>query len=164
VAALVAPIPADIGAALAAAVRRTQRLVDDPAGAVWYGVRRILAFALMIRSGIPAAEIESYLHARMWLTDAARLLGSTPEALAAELVDTMLSSGGVGLRDNRPHAAAEHTPVAADSIVYVRPMGMFEVVRLTSNVDRPRVVRRALRPAFPGRFATLRGEIVTTSG
>jgi len=74
------PIPADPGAALGAAVRRAQRLVDDPGGAVWYGIRRILAFALMIRGGVAADDIEPYLHARMWLTDAARLLGRTPHA------------------------------------------------------------------------------------
>jgi glyoxylase-like metal-dependent hydrolase (beta-lactamase superfamily II) len=110
------PIPADAGAALATAVRRAQRLVDDPAGAVWYGARRILAFALMIREGIPVHLIEPYLHARAWLTDAARLLGRTPEALAAELVDAMLRSGAVVLRDDRLYAAAEHTPVAAESL------------------------------------------------
>jgi glyoxylase-like metal-dependent hydrolase (beta-lactamase superfamily II) len=107
------PLPADPGAAFATALRRAQRLVDDPAGAVWYGARRIFAFALMIRSGIPVDEVEPYLHARAWLTDAAGLLGSTPEALAAELVDTMSRSGAVVLRDGRLHAAAEHTPVAA---------------------------------------------------
>ncbi|MER5183852.1 MBL fold metallo-hydrolase [Streptomyces sp. NPDC002896] len=110
------PLPADPGAAFAAALRRAQRLVDDPAGAVWYGARRIFAFALMIRDGIPADEVEPYLHARAWLTDAARLLGRTPEALAAELVDTMLRSGAVVLRDGRLHAAAEHTPVTAESL------------------------------------------------
>jgi glyoxylase-like metal-dependent hydrolase (beta-lactamase superfamily II) len=110
------PIPADTGAALATAVRRAQRLVDDPAGAVWYGTRRILAFALMIRSGIPVGEIEPYLHARAWLSDAARLLDRTPEALATELVDTMLRSGAVVVRDERLHAAAEHTPVAAEQL------------------------------------------------
>jgi glyoxylase-like metal-dependent hydrolase (beta-lactamase superfamily II) len=110
------PIPADSGAALAAAVRRAQRLADDPAGAVWYGIRRILAFALMIRGGIPAAHIEPYLHAREWLTDAARLLGSTPEALAPELVDTMLRSGAIVLRDGSFRAAAEHTPAPANTL------------------------------------------------
>ena len=110
------PIPADPGAALATAVRRAQRLVDDPAGAVWYGARRILAFALMIHGGIPTDEIESYLHARAWLTDAAQLLGSTPEALAAELVDTMLRSGAVAIRDQHLHATADHTPVAANTL------------------------------------------------
>lgn len=110
------PMPADPGAAFATALGRAQRLVDDPAGAVWYGARRIFAFALMIRDGIPAEEIEPYLRARAWITDAARLLGRTPEVLATELVDTMLSSGAIILRDNRLHAAAEHTPVAAESL------------------------------------------------
>ena len=110
------PIPADPGAALGAAVRRAQRLVDDPGGAVWYGIRRILAFALMIRGGIAADDIEPYLHARLWLTDAARLLGTTPHALSAELVDTMTRSGAVVLRGGKLFAAAEHTPVAAESL------------------------------------------------
>lgn len=110
------PIPADPAASFAAALRRTQRLVDDPGGAVWYGARRVFAFALMIRDGIPAAEVEPYLHARAWLTDAARLLGRTPEALAAELVETMLHSGAIVLRDGRLRAAAEHTHVAAESL------------------------------------------------
>ncbi|MET9810860.1 MBL fold metallo-hydrolase [Streptomyces halstedii] len=106
------PIPADPAAAFAAALRRAQRLVDDPAGAVWYGARRIFAFALMIRDGIPAEEVDPYLHARAWLTDAARLLNVTPEVLAAELVTTMLGSGAIVMRDGRLHAAADHTPVA----------------------------------------------------
>ncbi|MFD0071248.1 MBL fold metallo-hydrolase [Streptomyces sp. NPDC127166] len=110
------PVPADTGAAFAAALRRGRRLVDDPDGAVWYGVRRIFAFALMIRDGIPADEVEPYLHARAWLTDAARLLRLTPEALATELVTSMLSGGGIVLRDGRLHAAAGHTPVAADAL------------------------------------------------
>jgi len=110
------PIPADPGAAFAAALRRAQRLVDDPGGAVWYGARRIFAFALMIRDGIPADAVQPYLLARAWLTDAARLLQTTPEALAAELVDTMLRGGTIVLRDRRLHAAAEHTPVTAASL------------------------------------------------
>jgi hypothetical protein len=109
-------MPADPGAAFATALGRAQRLVDDPAGAVWYGARRIFAFALMIRDGIPADEIEPYLHARAWMTDAARLLGRTPAALATELVGTMLSSGAIILRDSRLHAAAEHAPVAVKSL------------------------------------------------
>ena len=72
------PMPADPVTACDTALRRAQRLVDDPAGAVWYGARRILAFALMIRGGIPVEEIEAYLHDRAWLADAARLLDLTP--------------------------------------------------------------------------------------
>ena len=110
------PIPADPGAAFATALGRAQRLVDDPAGAVWLGARRIFAFALMIRGGIPVDEVESYLLARGWLTDAARLLDRTPQALAAELVETMVRSGAIVLRDKRVHAAAEHTPVAGRAL------------------------------------------------
>ncbi|MGW6057372.1 MBL fold metallo-hydrolase [Streptomyces sp. NPDC055189] len=110
------PVPADPGEAFDTAFRRARRLVEDPAGAVWYGARRIFAFALMIRGGMPAGEVESYLLARAWLTDAARLLARTPEALAAELVDTMLRKRAVVLREGRLHAAAEHTPVTAESM------------------------------------------------
>ncbi|MFC8267529.1 MBL fold metallo-hydrolase [Streptomyces cinereoruber] len=110
------PVPADPAAAFAAALRRAQRLVDDPAGAVWYGARRIFAFALMIRDGIPAGEVEPYLLARAWLTDAARLLGLAPEALAGELVTSMLGSGAVVLRDGRLRAGAPHTPAPAGSL------------------------------------------------
>jgi hypothetical protein len=52
---------------------RAQRLVDDPQGAVWYGARRIFAFALMIRDGLTTAEVEPYLHARAWVIDAATI-------------------------------------------------------------------------------------------
>ncbi len=110
------PVPADTSAALAAALRRAQRLVDDPDGAVWYGVRRVFAFALMIRGGIPAAQVELYLHQRAWLTDAARLLGQAPEDLAAELVASMLRGGSIAVRDGRIHAAAEHAPVTPESL------------------------------------------------
>jgi hydroxyacylglutathione hydrolase len=110
------PIPADPDAAFTTALRRAQDLVDDPDGMVWHAARRIFAFAVMIRDGIPIDEVEPYLHAREWLRDAARLLGTTPEALAAELIDTMLRSGAITLRDKRLHAAAEHTPVAPESL------------------------------------------------
>lgn len=105
------PIPPDTRAALATATRRTQRLADDPDGAVWYGARRILAFALMIRDGIPTPSIDTYLLERAWLHDAARLLRRPPDVLANELVTTMLASGTIVTRDGRLHAAAESTPV-----------------------------------------------------
>ena len=109
------PIPADTDGALASARRRGQRHVDDPDGAVRYGARRIFVFALMIRGGIPADEVEPYLHARAWLTNAARLC-LTPEALAAELVETMIRGGAVVARNNRLHAAAEHIPVTPGTL------------------------------------------------
>jgi len=47
-------------------------------GAVWYGARRIRAYALMIRAGIPIGALQPYLRQRAWLIDAARLLRRTP--------------------------------------------------------------------------------------
>lgn len=110
------PVPADAGAAFDAAIPRAQRLVDDPDGAVWYGARRIVAFALMIRDGIPTEEVEPYLHARTWFTQAAQLLARTPEGLAAELVESMLASGTLVIREGRVHAAADHTRVPPDAL------------------------------------------------
>jgi hypothetical protein len=115
------PIPAEPEAAFAAALRPAQRLVDDPAEAAWYAARRIFAFALMIRNGIPTDELEPYLHARAWLTDAARLLNRTPESLATELVKAMLNSGAITVRDQRLHATAEHSPVAAETLQVPSP-------------------------------------------
>ncbi|MFC0437633.1 MBL fold metallo-hydrolase [Kutzneria buriramensis] len=107
-------IPNDTGSALADAVRRAQRLVDDPDGAVWYGARRIFAYALMIRGGIPVDDVEPYLLARAWFADASRLLRR--EDLAAELVSSMLRAGSIVARDGRLRAAAEHTPVDAAAL------------------------------------------------
>jgi glyoxylase-like metal-dependent hydrolase (beta-lactamase superfamily II) len=113
------PIPADTRAALATAVRRTHRLVDDPDGAVWYGARRIFAYALMIHGGIPVDGLEGYLLDRGWLTDAARLLRRDPAELATEMVEGMLRSGAVVSRDGRIHAAADHAPVDAAGLAAV---------------------------------------------
>ena len=81
-----------------------------------YAARRIFAYALMIRGGIAAAQIEPYLHQRAWLTDAARLLDRAPDALAAELVESMLRSGSIVVRQGRIHANAKHTPVTPGSL------------------------------------------------
>jgi glyoxylase-like metal-dependent hydrolase (beta-lactamase superfamily II) len=131
------PIPADTGAALATALRRAQRLVDDPDGAVWYGARRIFAYALMIHSGMPADDVEAYLHQRTWLTDAARLLGRTPEALATELVDGMLRGGAIVRSDGRIHAAAEHTPVAPQTLQVPYPRAWPQKAQSLPTAEQP---------------------------
>jgi len=131
------PILTDPDAAFGTALRRAQRLVDDPEGMVWHAVRRIFGFALMIRDGIPSDEAEPYLHARVWLTDAARLLDTTPEALAAELIETMLRSGAITLRDKRLHATAEHTTVAAESLKVPFPRGWPPATPTTTQAAEP---------------------------
>lgn len=105
------PVPVDTGAALDKAVQRARRLADDPQGAVWYGARRIFAYALMIRDGIRTAQVEEYLLERAWLQDAAHQLDRHPQDLAVELIEGMVSSGALVTRDGRLCAAAEHTAV-----------------------------------------------------
>ena len=108
------PIPPDPQAALAAWLRRIRRLAQDPAGAVRYGARRILAFALMIHNGIPVTDVDGYLRNRPWVIDADRLLHTTPEEFAHGLIDSMLTSGAITIRDGRLHATADHSPVPPD--------------------------------------------------
>ena len=78
--------------------------------------RPFFAYALMIRGGIPTAQIERYLPQRAWLTDAARLLDRAPDALAAELVESMLRNGSIVVRQGRLHADAKHAPVPPGSL------------------------------------------------
>lgn len=110
------PIPADPAATFDEALRRVRRLADDPDQAVWYAARRIFGFALMIRGGIRADEVEPYLHAQVWFADAARLLRRDTETLAEELIATMLGRGAIVGRDRRLHAAAEHTAVDPETV------------------------------------------------
>lgn len=110
------PIPADPAATFDEALRRVRRLADDPDRAVWYAARRIFGFALMIRGGIRADEVEPYLHAQVWFADAARLLRRDTETLAEELIATMLHRGAIVGRGRRLHAAAEHTAVDPETV------------------------------------------------
>lgn len=110
------PVPADTGTALAKALQRAQRLVGDPGGAVWYGARRVFAYALMIRDGLPTAAVEPYLLERAWLQDAARQLDLAPEVLVEEMVGGMTRSGAVVVADGRLRAAASHTYVEPETM------------------------------------------------
>jgi len=50
------------------------------------------------------------------LADAARLLSTTPEDFAADLLETMLGSGAIQIQDGRLRAAAEHSHVPAEAL------------------------------------------------
>jgi len=50
------------------------------------------------------------------LADAARLLSTTPEDFAADLLETMLGSGAIQIQDGRLHAAAEHSRVPPQAL------------------------------------------------
>lgn len=115
------PLPVDTGAALDKALQRAQRLVDDPQGAVWYGARRIFAYALMIRDGVPVGGVEGYLLDRAWLRDAARQLDRDPQDCVGELVEGMVGSGAVVVHGGRLRAAAEHSAVRPEALTQPWP-------------------------------------------
>jgi glyoxylase-like metal-dependent hydrolase (beta-lactamase superfamily II) len=115
------PIPLDPEAAFAGALRRTQRFVDDPASAIWYGARRVLGYQLMIHGGLPYDGVEPYLITCPWVVDAARFLQQSVEAFAADLVAEMIRAGSILAGNGRLLAAAEHTPVTPESIDVPRP-------------------------------------------
>jgi glyoxylase-like metal-dependent hydrolase (beta-lactamase superfamily II) len=96
------PAITDPPAALAAAHARYERMRADPQRAAWHACKRILAFALMIHDGIPVGEIDGYLTGRPWLADHARaVLGTTSEALAADLLAEMRRAGAVDEQGGR---------------------------------------------------------------
>ncbi|MDO5498480.1 MAG: MBL fold metallo-hydrolase [Propionibacteriaceae bacterium] len=117
------PIPTDTAATLALAVRRTQRLVDDPLGALWYGARRIFGFALMIHGGIGHDEVMGYLLARSWLNDAAGLLDRSPEDFADDLIRSMLEAGAAVSKAGRIDAAIDYAPVDPAALPTTFPRG-----------------------------------------
>lgn len=97
--------------ALDTAIRRLERQRADLELAVHYGAKRILAFALMIRGGMGAGELDDYLAERSWVRDAARTLETTAEGFTRGLVDSMLTAGALTVHNGVIRAAAPSTPV-----------------------------------------------------
>jgi glyoxylase-like metal-dependent hydrolase (beta-lactamase superfamily II) len=127
------PIPTNTVECLFHARRRARRLVDDYDGALWYFARRVFSYQLMLRDGMPLADVEPYLRVRPWLVDAARLLRRERDSFIEELVDSMLRSGAMYLSDGRLNTATEYTPVSA---------GVFDL-RPPAEWPPPRQFRRA---------------------
>lgn len=92
---------------IAKAIQRLERQRASIGHTVTYGAKRILAFALMIRDGMTPADLDGYLHNRIWAKDAARTLSTTVEDFARTLVDSMLTSGALILAHGTVRAAAE---------------------------------------------------------
>lgn len=105
------PLVTDPGAAVEKAIKRLQRQRADLDVAVDYGAKRILAFALMIRGGMTPDALDAYLATRAWAARASATVGQRVEDFARDLVDAMLASGALVLRNGTVRAAADSTPV-----------------------------------------------------
>lgn len=101
------------------AIQRLERQRDHVDLAVDYGAKRILGFALMIRDGMPLADLDDYLHRRPWVRDAAKIVDASVEEFIRNLVDSMLTSGAIVLDHGIVRAAAEHE--RADLAVFDLP-------------------------------------------
>ncbi len=77
----------------------------------------------MIYDGIPAEDLDQYLRARAWFTDAAQLLRLSQDDLASELVRSMTSSSAIVITDGKVRAAALHTPVDQRTLNIPYPKG-----------------------------------------
>lgn len=101
---------ADPPAAIAAARERLEGMRADPAKAARHACRRILAFALMVHDGLPLDGLMERLAGSEWLTAHAReVFGTTPEALAADVVARLERAGAVERAGGRLWCRTPHT-------------------------------------------------------
>ncbi|WP_250282368.1 MULTISPECIES: hypothetical protein [unclassified Frankia] len=103
----------DPPATFAAAHARYERMRADPQRAGWHACKRIFAFALMIRDGIPLDDVDIYLTRQPWLVDhASKVFDTDAETLAADLLAEMRRTGAVEERGGRLRARTPHRPPA----------------------------------------------------
>lgn len=105
------PLIDDPAAAIDTAISRMERQRADLDMAVLYGAKRVLAYALMIRDGMPVADLDAYLHERAWVHDAAGTLDTSVDDFVRSLVDSMVTGGAITVSEGRASAAAPATPV-----------------------------------------------------
>jgi hydroxyacylglutathione hydrolase len=104
------PAIAEPASALAAARRRYESWLTDPAKAGWHAAKRIFAYALMLKDGLPVEEVVPYLLGTGWFPDYSQsLLGRPPAELAPTLLEEMLRSGGVAEREGRLFPVTPYT-------------------------------------------------------
>ncbi len=100
----------DPPAVFAAAHTRYERMRADPQRAGWHACKRIFAFALMIRDGIPLDDVDTYLTRQPWLVDhASKVFDTDAETLAADLLAQMRRTRAVEERGGRLHVRTPTT-------------------------------------------------------
>lgn len=100
----------DPPAAFAAALRRYDTWLDDPGRAAWHACKRILAFRLMLTSGINRAALADYLLGCPWFVAYSRhAFDSEPREFVAPLLEEMLRSRAAYWEGDRLLARTAHT-------------------------------------------------------
>lgn len=104
------PAVEDPARALEAARGRYERWLEEPESAAWHACKRIAAYALMIRDGIPEDEAAGYFAGRPWAKDFARhAFAADPEDFAQALLEELLRSGAAKRKDGCLVAGAPYT-------------------------------------------------------
>lgn len=103
------PVITDPLAALDAARRRYEQWRQAPDKVAWHACKRIFAYALMLRDGLPEADVSGYLLGCPWFHDYSRhVFGVAPADFVAPLLAEMLRSGAAGWRAGRLVALTPH--------------------------------------------------------
>lgn len=97
------PLISDPEPHLEKAIERLGKQRSDIDMAVDYGAKRILSFALVIRGGMAVSQLDDYLLQRPWVQDAAETVDRSPEEFSRELVDSMVRSGALVIRNGEVH-------------------------------------------------------------
>ncbi|NLC77310.1 MAG: MBL fold metallo-hydrolase [Clostridia bacterium] len=93
--------------AIDTAKRRYEKWLKEPEKIAWHGCKRIFAYALMIKNGLPREEVTNYLISCGWFRDFARYFFQLqPEEFIRPLLEEMLRSGAARWQDNRLVAGA----------------------------------------------------------
>lgn len=108
------PPIADPRGAIDAARRRYEGWRRDPHKLFWHACKRIFAYGLMLRGGLPAAAVAPYLFASPWFADYARSFDLEPAQFVEPLLAEMLRSRAAGWREGRLVALTPHNPPPAD--------------------------------------------------
>ncbi len=101
----------DPQAAFAAALRRYESWLNQPERVAWHGLKRIFAYALMLKNGLAEEDLEPYLLSCPWFHDYSRhAFGLLPADFVAPLLAEMLRSGAAAWQEGRLVALAPHRP------------------------------------------------------
>lgn len=89
---------------------RYEKWLKEPEKIAWHGLKRVFAYALMIRDGLPREEVNDYLLSCGWFQDFARYsFQLEPEEFIQPLLDEMLRSRAAHWQDDKLMATTPYT-------------------------------------------------------
>lgn len=104
----------DPAKAIDSARSRLEKWLQNPEKAFWHACKRIFAFTLIMKDGLPEEEIGPYLLNCGWIKDFSESFGAEPESFVRDLTDEMTRSGGAVWKDEKLVASAPYRKPPAD--------------------------------------------------